>query len=363
MAPTTKSPRAQVSFFDDEWQSHLESELSLGRTLLRRHKSSHGRTRYFRRVDLAFRALEQSDTLQVYASLREWQESDSSQKNKTKTSDQFWSLKKDRTQETRKNNLTRWALETSPELQSRLEASVELIVGELSRSFFVSWNVTALALVARLWKCVGTLQTQICSSLGLRLDSTQNRIKAGANHTTIDRAETILKSLGVMDISSKAVHEKRKDNSRTSDRSVNDLVGKQESKQSADATSSKIDNAPTPNLMDLSPDNDVGETMDQVMKLQEEEKAKGEGKQSAKRKAPVVDNETRVQEWQEEQSRRKMNKSKSKKNKSKESNTSPSPSKRPREKEASSTSVDPPKAKKKKKKKKQKGDFFDSLFD
>ena len=335
-------------FYGDEHQGLLQSELEVGEALLRRHRASHGRTKYFQRVRMALAALKQSGILEIYPRLHKWTQSKMSG-NRTRK-EEHWCLENDRAIDAERKALLTWASSSSYELLSRLESCVEVLVAELSRGFFVPLNATLLALVARLWTLVRELRSQIQAITGTTSPNSKANIDLQPATTTTTgqtklnyRAQEILHNLGIHTTCVEQLYQATRQSCENTERercqNNNTQLDLREKDDDCNADSQKPPVASAEHHK-LFPDDDVGESMDQLSasKTVKQKHPTGRPTESI---VKCVDNDTLVKEWQRSQ--------KQKKGKRKiENDNDGGETKRPK--------------KKKKKQKRTTGDFFDELF-
>ena len=321
------SPKQRLTF-GDHYQALLQTEYAVCDALLRRHRVTHGKAAYYQRLRMAFAALKRCNVTEVYPRLVRWCDSSERSKSSRKSfarRTEMWSLEKDHADNAEEKNLIQWATFTSNELLSRLESCVEPLVNELSRGFFVPFNITAFALVARFWTLVKALRSQMHQNLGIAAefmheDSNCNqRTDSTLVHSQIsDRGQQILQSLGIP-ISLESLSKPGALNPSTFPKKEQSHLGDETSSNNV-KTNEATDNILTEAGLSSEKtdkvvfDNDVGERVDGL----------------------YVDNETSVKEWQ------KLQKKKQKRPNAKKDVKSKDPNKKRRKQKA--------------------GDFFDDLF-
>lgn len=351
--PTPSTPSIDKVYFDETWQSLLEVEWTISQAFLRQHRMAHGKTRYFRRFEMAIRALSKARVTTLYAV---WQKVQTHETNKI--AKQNWSVQQDQQQHQRKMILKKFCSDINVLL--RLEACVEPLLNELSRGFFVPLNTALLANVARLWVLVQGLQKQVQFAMEFPIQTGYAASEGPAktsiqNNKTINRAAEILSSLGIdLDwetLDGPTTAKKKEKPSKTSGD-----VYEEEIQQSAEQMSESSIFAPTkreeqdtrasepehPNVASSTKRSplhhdtqDVGESVPEFLFSSSSLTVKNPTRSQT---PPSKDNHDLVKDWQQKQQKQQKQEKDSRKRKS-----------------------DGKKDKKKKKKSKKK-DFFDDLF-
>ncbi|CAJ1934320.1 unnamed protein product [Cylindrotheca closterium] len=340
----------------------LSLDYSVLEALLKKHRNSHGRTLYFRRMKMVLRALEKWQPMSLESDVQDLKGKVQGlqKKKKKKAKDEEWSIYKAKSNETNRSEdlkqswkeILQTIVEGFPEVISRILHASEALVTEIQRGFFLPFCTVALAALARiscLHKRIGNWAISEIQAIGSQESTNLLEFPPASMQKAVElflesasdetqrnfESEALLASIGIVS----------KRSSSSLETNHHEIIQDSENDETA-----KISRQ-----LELDNENDVGESL--VSMSTPSAKATVEKASKPKKNAPssseVDQNATILDRLKGGDSTSKGKKKQSQKRKD------PSPSVEPSE-------GDDKKRKKKKKKRKTKTkgkDFFDSLFD
>lgn len=313
-------------------------------SLLKRHRNSHGRTLYFRRMSMVVQAMRRWQPLSLEEELHALQKERIKKDRRGE-----WSLKKDKHQD-RVDALINKVCHGFPEILSRSLHASEALFTEVTRGFFLPFCTVALGALARICSILKRLgqsaisQLQDMTEVTIPLEIMQKGMETFLESSAMEKSESpndqyesLLAGLGIhlRKAGKKGVAEQNRTQHATHIRDGSDMK-----KQPPVATSPVA----VPNAPEVEEEIDIGESVASASMWVE---SKSETTSTSNRQMDsVVDQNLAVVESLKQQGTKK------KSNKRKESSSS-----------TIKSTAEKATKKKKKKKKSKKGDFFDSLFD
>lgn len=346
----------------------LSLDCSVLEALLKKHRNSHGRTLYYRRMKMVLNAIQKLRPMLLESDLQDLKgKIQGLQQPKKKKKDEEWSVYAEKSKETTKpkeelmqswNELLETVHEGFPEVISRIVHASKALMTEIQRGFFLPFCTVALAALARISCLHKRIGNWAISELQEIVHTTQepNVLLQFPQDGSIQKAVELFleKSASDDEIESKFDYEAllASIGIASSNRSSTSRLEMDEmSQDSENDDKAKISRQ----QLELENENDIGESLISMSATTSAKTTTEKAFRPKKKKPPassVVDQNARMMD------RLKKGDTTSKgKKKPSAKRKDPSPSGEP-------SRGDDKKSKKKKKKSKKKGkDFFDSLFE
>lgn len=343
-------------------------------SLLKRHRNSHGRTIYFRRMEMACKAFKKFQILDLNSDMESFERNFRTRQKQEKKKEQQWTMKvssKDSDQLKFKQDFSQIMdkfVQKLPELVSRTEHASSALFTEINRGFFLPFCTVALASLARIRSLTLKLGRLGLANVKEMADSVdflsipQDVFDATMNIFIVDDSSELKES---------AIKKEQRDKILTSMGiavpKVNEKVASLKTVAEDDKQEESINETKLPgadDALDIEEDeriksstsshDDIGESMESLGFILEESHELQEKASKSAAQSPIdaIDQNTALLESFKHKQQRGGSEVLENKKKDKK-----------RKESSSSAGQDQKERKKKKKKKVKKGDFFDNLFD